>query len=128
MRRFTAVALLMLAVLGTGFVLQEVRDPDVYTVAGLYHHLPVDEDVTVEGRVAAVEPDYTASDGGTFQRFFLTDGEKEVLVFCDTRRGRAMVAEGDRLRVHARLIRFDRAYELTTVCADGITPAKNPSR
>lgn len=119
--RFAAATLLMLAVLGTGFALDTVRNPDVYTVSHLLQDLPTGEDVTVEGTVSAVEEDYTAESGNVFQRFYITDGEKEVLVFCDTGRGRIPVAEGDRVTVHARFTWFDRAYELTTTCGDGVT-------
>lgn len=128
MRRFAAAGLLMLAVLATGFVLVDVRDPDVYTVSGLLHALPVDEDITVRGTVTAVETDYRAESGTVFQRFYIGDGEREVLVFCDTRRGRVPVEEGVAVTVRARFVRFDRFYELETACADGVTVTGEASR
>lgn len=119
--RFAAATLLMLAVLGAGFAVHDIRNPDVYTVSTLLQDLPTGEDVTVAGSVAAVEEDYTAESGNVFQRFYITDGKKEVLVFCDTGRGRTPVAAGDQVTVHARFTRFDRTYELTTMCGDGVT-------
>lgn len=121
LKRSAAATLLMLAVLGTGFALDEVRNPDVYTVTDLLMELPTGEDVTVRGEVVTVQEEYTAESGNAFQRFYITDGDAEVLVFCDTRRGRIPVTEGDRVTVHARFTRFDRTYELSTVCGDAIT-------
>lgn len=88
-----------------------------YSVEELLDALPFERQVVVEANVSAVLEDYTSESGTTFQRFRVTDGEEEVLVFCSTAEGRIRIEPGDGVTVSGTFQEFYGTYEIYTDCS-----------
>ncbi|MDY6774261.1 MAG: hypothetical protein SVS85_03590, partial [Candidatus Nanohaloarchaea archaeon] len=90
-KRFGLLAVLLSGSLLIGFLSGGISSssdyggkPENYTVSGLMEELPLKQNVVVEGNVSQVLDDYTSKSGNTYQQFRITDGKREVKVFCST--------------------------------------------
>lgn len=87
-----------------------------YTVTGLLQQKPLERNVEVEANVSRVLADYVSEAGNTFQQFYVTDGNRELKIFCSTSSGRTQLEEGDRVEVSGEFQEFYGEYEIYTRC------------
>ncbi len=122
--RFAAATVLLVGTLLLGFAGQEVEQRASRTtydsVQGLMQELPVQQQVRVTATVTAVDEDYEADSGAVYQQFYVSNGDREVLVFCDTDSGRAAVAVNDTVTVVGTFKQYYEQYEIFTDCGTGV--------
>lgn len=118
--RFGLAATLLVGTLLLGFAGQELRKTSASggydSVAALMEALPTGSQVHVTADVSEVMEDYTSDAGNTYQQFYVTNGDEEVLVFCGTFSGRTNVSAGDTVRVSGEFQKFYDKYEIYTEC------------
>lgn len=88
-----------------------------FTVTDLMDEKPLDSQVSVKGNVSKVLSNYTSEKGYVYQRFHLTDGKEEVLVFCSTYKGYKKFERGDRVKVEGKFQEYYDKYEIYTYCS-----------
>ncbi|MDY6776543.1 MAG: hypothetical protein SVQ76_00390 [Candidatus Nanohaloarchaea archaeon] len=123
LKRFGAASALVFGALLIGFAAGGFPSlgggggaPSRYTVTGLMQDLPLKQEVVVEGNVSEVLDDYVSESNSTYQRFYITDGGREVVVFCSTFDGRVQVSRNDSVRVSGTFKEYYGQYEIYTSC------------
>ncbi len=87
-----------------------------YSVSELMEKLPENRRVEVRGTVSDVLGDYVSKKGYRYQRFYISDGKQEVMVFCSKYKGSADVKKGDEVRVSGKFQKYYGKYEIYAEC------------
>jgi TorA maturation chaperone TorD len=85
-------------------------------VSQLLSDMPLDRHVSLSGTVSRIDKDYTSEKGYEYQQFFVTDGQKEVKVFCSKYRGSVDVSKGDSIFLSGKFQKFYQTLEIYTDC------------
>jgi inner membrane protein len=131
MLRFLATTLLILGVLlvsyiggsisGNGNAIyappSQPQDYSDYTISELLEILPLDQYVSVSGKVSQVQEDYTSKKGYEYQQFLLSDGSREVKIFCSKYRGSTPIEQGDEISLRGRFQKYYSTYEIYLECS-----------
>ena len=88
------------------------------TVSAMLENPPLDQNVDVEGTVSRVMQDYVSKKGYQYQQFYISDGLKELMVFCSKYRGSADVQKGDNVSVVGKFQKYSNKYEIYTDCTN----------
>jgi len=129
-KRFVAIELLLIGTLLVAFIagngladLQESlsnQQASNYTVKELLNKKPLGREVVVFGQFAREDEDYRSQSGNTYQQLYITSGNSEVLVFCNTKGGRfdtSQLEPGDGLRVTGEFKKYYGQLEIYTYCS-----------
>ncbi len=107
------VIIIALVVIIGIFVAFLLLNPSSQTVSSLLEKKPLNKIVTVNGLVSSTPEDYSAeSSGKLYQQFYLTDGSKQLKVFClkDTK---LTISKNDKIEVTGKFIQFGKEYQIT---------------
>ena len=107
------VIIIALVVIIGIFVAFLLLNPSSQTVSSLLEKKPLNKIVTVNGLVSSTPEDYSAeSSGKLYQQFYLTDGSKQLKVFClkDTK---LTISKNDKIEVIGKFIQFGKEYQIT---------------
>jgi hypothetical protein len=85
-------------------------------VTELLGSMPLEEHVSLPGTVSLVDEDFTSESGYEYQQFFITDGVKEVKVFCSKYSGTVSIKEGDEVFLTGKFQKYYDALEIYTDC------------
>ena len=85
-------------------------------VTELIDRMPIGEYVSLSGTVSLVEDDYTSQSGHEYQQFFITDGSREVKVFCSRRAASLDISPGDEVFLTGKLQKYYETLEIYTDC------------
>ena len=88
------------------------------SVSQILQELPLDKAVSVEGAVSKVQADYTSKKGYVYQQFYITDGSKEVKVFCSKYKGSVDIRKSDNVSVRGTFQKYGSTYEIYTECGN----------
>lgn len=88
------------------------------SVSQILQELPLDKAVSVEGTVSKVQADYTSKKGYVYQQFYITDGAKELKVFCSKYKGSVDVRKSDNVSVTGTFQKYGSTYEIYTECGN----------
>ena len=88
-----------------------------YTTSEVLNILPLDEYVNVYGEVSEILSDYTSQKGYVYQRFYVTDGRQELMVFCSKYKGSIDVSVGDNVSVNGKFQKYGSTYEIYAECS-----------
>ncbi len=88
-----------------------------YTIQQLYDELPENQTVKTEGTVKTILKEYRSSSGNVYERFYLSEENKTILVFC-LKDIDLKLKEGDRVRVFGKFQKFKSFYEIFGFCSD----------
>ncbi len=95
------------------FVFRPPSDGCTYTVSSLLNEKPLNEIVIVCGLVVDAPEDYTAkTSGNLYQQFYITDGSKQIKVFC-SKDAELKISKHEKVEVTGKFIIFDNEYEVT---------------
>jgi len=86
------------------------------SVTQLFQDMPLDKTVSVQGTVSKTLSDYTSKKGYQYQQFYITDGSKELMVFCSKYRGSVDVQKGDNISVTGKFQKYSSKYEIYAEC------------
>jgi hypothetical protein len=86
-------------------------------ISQVLQELPLDQAISVRGSVSRVLSDYTSKEGYVYQQFYITDGAKELKVFCSKYRGSADVRKNDNVSVTGVFQKYGSDYELHMECS-----------
>ena len=104
-RKPAIVAVIAIVVIITGIAVFLSLNPS-YTVSPLLSKKPLNQIVTVTGSVLNTPKDYTAkTTGNVFQQFYITDGSKQIKVFCSKDTG-LKLTKNDGVEVTGKFILF----------------------
>jgi len=104
-RKPAIVAVIAIVVIITGIAVFLSLNPS-YTVSPLLSKKPLNQIVTVTGSVLNAPEDYTAKKtGNVFQQFYITDGSKQIKVFCSKDTG-LKLTKNDGVEVTGKFILF----------------------
>ncbi len=87
------------------------------SVTELFEKMPFQEHVSLTGTVSHVDDDYVSDGGYEYQQFFISDGSKEVKVFCSKRGGAAEVKEGSEVFLTGRFQKYYDTLEIYAECS-----------
>lgn len=88
------------------------------TISELLDRMPLEEEVHVPGQVSQVLDNYVSSNGYEYQQFFITDGKKDLKIFCSKYKGSADIEEGDKVIIKGTFQKYNSAYEIYLECMD----------
>ena len=88
---------------------------ELNNVTELLERMPLEEHVSLTGTVSSIGEDYVSESGYGYQQFFLTDGSKEVKVFCSKRAGPVQLSVGDEVYLTGK---FQKYYDTLEIYAD----------
>jgi len=88
------------------------------SVSQILQELPLDKTVSVQGTVSKVLSDYTSKKGYQYQQFYISDGSKELKVFCSKYKGSVDVQKNDNVSVTGTFQKYSNYYELYTECSN----------
>ncbi len=91
---------------------------DMGSVSQILQELPLDKAVSVHGTVSKVLSDYTSKKGYQYQQFYITDGAKELKVFCSKYKGTVGIQKGDNVSVTGTFQKYSSSYEIYTECGN----------
>jgi hypothetical protein len=114
--RFLATAALILGVILVSYMGGSISGHNNYNSP--LQQLPVDQYVSVSGRVSQVQEDYTSKKGYEYQQFLLSDGSQEVKIFCSKYKGSAKINLGDEISLKGRFQKYYNTYEIYLYCSD----------
>ena len=90
------------------------------TVSSLLSKKPLNQIVTVTGSVLNAPEDYTAkTTGNVFQQFYITDGSKQIKVFCSKDTG-LKLTKNDGVEVTGKFILFANEYEVADLLCSAV--------
>lgn len=129
-KRFLAIEALVVGTLFLAFLvgnnlvkLQEElsnSEAENYTVKELLNERPLGRDVVVWGNFARQLEDYRSQSGNLYQQFYISSGDSEVLVFCNTEGGRfntSKLEEGDEVKATGEFKEHYGQLEIYTYCS-----------
>ena len=91
-----------------------------YAVSSLLSKKPLNQIVTVTGSVLNTPEDYTAKKtGNVFQQFYITDGSKQIKVFCSKDTG-LKLTKNDGVEVTGKFILFANEYEVADLLCSAV--------
>jgi len=94
--------------------------PLAYTVSSLLSKKPLNQIVTVTGSVLNTPKDYTAkTTGNVFQQFYITDGSKQIKVFC-SKDTELKLTKNDGVEVTGKFILFANEYEVADLSCSAV--------
>jgi hypothetical protein len=88
------------------------------SVSQLLQSLPLDKTVSVQGSVSKVQADYTSKKGYVYQQFYISDGAKDLKVFCSKYKGSVAVQKGDNVSITGTFQEYSGTYEIYMECSD----------
>lgn len=88
------------------------------SISQLLQELPLDKTVSVQGSVSKILSDYTSKKGYQYQQFYISDGLKDLKVFCSKYKGAVDVQKGDNVSVTGTFQKYSSSYELYTECGN----------
>ena len=88
------------------------------SVSQILQELPLDKTVSVQGIVSKVQADYTSKKGYQYQQFYITDGAKELKIFCSKYKGSVDIKKSDNVSVTGVFQKYSGSYELYTECGN----------
>jgi hypothetical protein len=91
---------------------------ELSNVTELLDRMPIGEYVSLSGKVSIIEEDYTSKKGYEYQQFFITDGSREVKVFCSKRSGPVSVSPGDEVFLTGKFQKYYDTLEIYTDCSN----------
>jgi hypothetical protein len=91
---------------------------EIGSISQLLQSLPLDQAVSVQGTVSKVQADYTSKKGYQYQQFYISDGAKDLKVFCSKYKGSVSVQKGDNVSVTGTFQKYSSSYELYTECGN----------
>jgi hypothetical protein len=87
------------------------------SVSQILQELPLDKTVSVQGTVSRVQADYTSKKGYQYQQFYISDGAKDLKVFCSKYKGAVDVQKGDNVSVTGVFQKYSSTYEIYGDCS-----------
>jgi uncharacterized protein YdeI (BOF family) len=87
-------------------------------ISQLLQELPLDKTVSVQGYVSRILDDYTSKKGYVYQQFYLSDGSKEVKIFCSKYKGSVDIQKNDNVSVTGTFQKYSNTYEIYTECGN----------
>ena len=87
------------------------------SVTELLERMPLQQHVSLTGTVRHISEDYISDSGSEYQQFFISDGSREVKVFCSTNGGRVSVREGDEVFLTGKFQKYYDSVEIYTDCS-----------
>ena len=118
-RKPAIVAVIAIVVIITGIAVFLSLNPS-YTVSPLLSKKPLNQIVTVTGSVLNTPEDYTAKKtGNVFQQFYITDGSKQIKVFCSKDTG-LKLTKNDGVEVTGKFILFANEYEVADLLCSAV--------
>ena len=118
-RKPAIVAVIAIVVIITGIAVFLSLNPS-YTVSPLLSKKPLNQIVTVTGSVLNTPKDYTAkTTGNVFQQFYITDGSKQIKVFCSKDTG-LKLTKNDGVEVTGKFILFGNEYEVADLLCSAV--------
>ena len=118
-RKPAIVAVIAIVVIITGIAVFLSLNPS-YTVSPLLSKKPLNQIVTVTGSVLNAPEDYTAKKtGNVFQQFYITDGSKQIKVFCSKDTG-LKLTKNDGVEVTGKFILFGNEYEVADLLCSAV--------
>lgn len=117
-RKPAIVAVIVIVVIITGVAVFLSLNPS-YTVSSLLSKKPLNQIVTVTGSVLNTPKDYTAKTGNVFQQFYITDGSKQIKVFC-SKDTELKLTKNDGVEVTGKFILFGNEYEVADLLCSAI--------
>lgn len=91
---------------------------EMSSVSQILQELPLDKTVSVQGSVSRVQADYTSKKGYQYQQFYITDGAKELKIFCSKYKGSADIQKSDNVSVTGVFQEYSGTYEIYMECSD----------
>jgi len=88
------------------------------TVSQTLQELPLDKTITVQGSVSRLLDDYTSKKGYQYQQFYISDGSKDLKVFCSKYKGSVSIRKGDNVSATGKFQKYSNSYELYGECGD----------
>ena len=88
------------------------------SVSQILQELPLDKTVSVQGTVSRLQADYTSKKGYVYQQFYISDGSKELKVFCSKYKGAVSVEKGDNVSVTGTFQEYSSTYEIYAECGN----------
>ncbi|HJW96861.1 MAG TPA: hypothetical protein VJ485_01730 [archaeon] len=86
------------------------------TVSGMLENPPLDQNVEAQGTVSRVMQDYVSKKGYQYQQFYISDGSKDLKVFCSKYKGSVDIQKGDNVSVIGKFQKYSNTYEIYTEC------------
>ncbi|GEM_PF-3548076 len=117
-RKPAIVAVIAIVVIITGIAVFLSLNPS-YTVSSLLSKKPLNQIVTVTGSVLNTPEDYTAKKGNVFQQFYITDGSKQIKVFC-SKDTELKLTKNDGVEVTGKFILFGNKYEVADLLCSAV--------
>lgn len=117
-RKLAIVAVIVIVVIITGIVVFLSLNPS-YTVSSLLSKKPLNQIVTVTGSVLNTPEDYTAKKGNVFQQFYITDGSKQIKVFC-SKDTELKLTKNDGVEVTGKFKLFRNEYEVADLLCSAV--------
>ena len=97
---------------------QDDQPAEEMGISQILQELPLDKTVSVQGTVSRILSDYTSKKGYQYQQFYITDGSKDLMVFCSKYKGPADVRKNDNVTVTGKFQKYSSTYEIYGECAD----------
>jgi hypothetical protein len=91
---------------------------DMGSVSQILQELPLDKTISVEGTVSRLLSDYTSKKGYQYQQFYITDGAKELKIFCSKYKGPVSIQKNDNVSVTGVFQEYSGSYEIYMECKD----------
>lgn len=118
-RKPAIVAVIAIVVIITGIAVFLSLNPS-YTVSSLLSKKPLKQIVTVTGSVLNTPENYTAkTTGNVFQQFYITDGSKQIKVFC-SKDTESKLTKNDGVEVTGKFILFGNEYEVADLLCSAV--------
>ena len=118
-RKPAIVAVIAIVVIITGIAVFLSLNPS-YTVSPLLSKKPLNQIVTVTGSVLNAPEDYTAKKTGkVFQQFYITDGSKQIKVFC-SKDTELKLTKNDGVEVTGKFKLFRNEYEVADLSCSAV--------
>ena len=118
-RKPAIVAVIAIVVIITGIAVFLSLNPS-YTVSPLLSKKPLNQIVTVTGSVLNAPEDYTAKKtGNVFQQFYITDGSKQIKVFC-SKDTELKLTKNDGVEVTGKFKLFRNEYEVADLSCSAV--------
>jgi hypothetical protein len=87
-------------------------------ISQILQELPLDKTVSVDGTVSRILSDYTSKKGYQYQQFYITDGSKELKIFCSKYKGSVDIQKSDNVSVTGVFQKYSNTYEIYTECGN----------
>ncbi|MCJ7816472.1 MAG: hypothetical protein MUP55_01320 [Candidatus Aenigmarchaeota archaeon] len=88
------------------------------SVSQILQELPLDKTVSVDGTVSRILSDYTSKKGYQYQQFYITDGSKELKIFCSKYKGSIDIQKSDNVSVTGKFQKYSNTYEIYSECGN----------